>query len=82
MVVIDVAAAAAPAPAAAAAAASATTTTTTTAKEQSSTRVVHAPPPFVGKPVKFVPLTEGKGKFIDDWPAGEVAGKINTTTAK
>lgn len=76
MVVIDVPAAApAPAPAAASA-------TATTATKQESSKVVHAPPPSLGKPVKFVPLTEGKGTFVDDWPTGEVAGKINTTTAK
>ena len=33
------------------------------------------------KPVKFVPLTEGSGTFVDDL-SGEVAGKINTTTAR
>ena len=46
-----------------------------------STRVVFPPPALLGKPVKFVPLTEGSGTFVDDL-SGEVAGKINTTTAR
>jgi len=46
-----------------------------------SNRVVFPPPALLGKPAKFIPLTEGSGKFVDDM-SGEVAGKINTTTAR
>lgn len=51
------------------------------AVSKSSNRVVFPPPALLGKPVKFVPLTEGSGTFVDDL-SGEVAGKINTTTAR
>jgi hypothetical protein len=42
---------------------------------------VFPPPALLGKPAKFIPLTEGSGTFVDDM-SGEVAGKINTTTAR
>ena len=51
------------------------------ASATNSSRVVFPPPALLGTPVKFVPLTEGSGTFVDDL-SGEVAGKINTTTAR
>jgi len=46
-----------------------------------SSRVVFPPPALLGKPAKFIPLTEGTGTFVDDL-SGEVAGKLNTTTLR
>lgn len=60
------------------AAASATAPAPSAAASKTSNRVVFPPPALLGKPAKFVPLTEGSGTFVDDL-GGEVAGKVNTT---